>query len=298
MEPGVVPERNEAAMPVVESNGIDIYYEEHGSGEPLLLIMGWGANAATWRPQLPGLAEQFRVITFDNRGVGRSSSPEGPYSVPQMAGDVVGLLDALEVPRAHVFGISLGGMIAQELAIEHPGRVDALILGCTTPGSCHAAGVARLHNDVSAFRDANGQGSLEWFSEFLRRLWTEEAVIESTTELQDFVLSLIRFPPTSHGLRSQADAVLKHDTYDRLEQIRHRTLVMTGDEDMLIDPKNSKILAKRIPNAELQIFEGLRHAFHLERPDLSNNAIIDFILGTRRAERADPPLELAERRRS
>ena len=297
MEPEVVPERTEAAMATIESNGIEIYYEEHGSGEPLLLIMGWGGNAATWHPQLAGLAEQFRVIAFDNRGVGRSSSPEGPYSVPQMADDVVGLLDALELPRTHVFGISLGGMIAQELAIEHPGRVDTLILGCTTPGSCHAAGVARLHNDISSFRDSNAQGSLEWLGDFLRRLWTEDAMTKSTAELQDFVLSLIRFPPTSHGLHFQADAVLEHDTYDRLEQIRSRTLVMTGDEDTLIDPKNSAILAERIPNAELQIFEGLRHAFHLERPDLANKAIIEFILGTRLEAKADPPLELSERRR-
>ena len=297
MEPEVVPERTEAAMATIESNGIEIYCEEHGSGEPLLLIMGWGGNAATWHPQLAGLAERFRVITFDNRGVGRSSSPEGPYSVPQMAGDVVGLLDALEVPRAHVFGISLGGMIAQELAIEHAGRVDTLILGCTTPGSCHAAGVAKLHSDVSAFRDSNGQGSLEWLSDFLKRLWTEEALTESTAELQDFVLSLIRFPPTAHGLSNQADAVLDHDTYDRLDQIRSRTLVMTGDADALIDPRNSEILAERIPNAELLIFEGLRHAFHLERPDLSNKAIIEFILGTPLEAKADPPLELAKRPR-
>jgi len=284
-------------MATIESNGIEIYSEEHGAGEPLLLIMGWGGNAATWRPQLAGLAKEFRAITFDNRGVGRSSAPEGPYSIPQMADDVVGLLDSLEVPRAHVFGISMGGMIAQELAIQHPGRVDTLILGCTTPGSCRAAGVARLHSDISDFRDSNGQGSLEWLSEFLRRLWTEEAMTKSTTELQDFVLSLIRFPPTAHGLRHQADAVLEHDTYDRLGQIPHRTLVMTGDEDMLIDPKNSEILAERIPNAKLQIFEELRHAFHLERPDLANEAIIEFILGKRRVAKAKPPLELAERPR-
>jgi len=282
-------------MAIIESNGIELYYEEHGSGEPLLLIMGWGGNAATWHPQLAGLEKEFRVIAFDNRGVGRSSAPEGPYDTPQMANDVVGLLDALDVPCTHVFGISMGGMIAQELAIEHPGRVDTLILGCTTPGSCRAAGVARLHNDISDFRDSNGQGSLEWLGEFLRRLWTEDAIMKSTTELQDFVLSLIRFPPTGHGLHHQADAVLEHDTYDRLAQISHRTLVMTGAEDTLIDPKNSEILAKRIPNAKLRIFEELRHAFHLERPDLANEAIIEFILGKRREAKADHPLELAER---
>ena len=264
-------------MATIQANGIDIYYEEHGSGDPLLLIMGWGGNAASWRPQLSGLAERFRVIVFDNRGVGRTSAPDRPYSIPQMAHDTVELLDALEIPRAHVFGISMGGMIAQEMAIEHPGRIDKLILGCTTPGGNRAAGVARLHSDVSAFREQNGQHDLEWFSEFLLRLWTQEAMTKSATEMQDFVFSLIRFPPTTHGLTHQAAAVLEHDTHDRLSAIVHETLVMTGDDDLLIDPQNSVILAKKIPNAQLLVFEGLRHAFHLEKPKLTNRAIIEFL---------------------
>ncbi len=281
-------------MATIGSNGIDIYYEEHGSGEPLLLIMGWGGNAATWNPQLDGLAQHFRVITFDNRGVGRTSAPDSPYTTEQMACDVVGLLDGLEIPRAHVFGISMGGMVAQELALQHPGRLDSLILGCTTPGSSRAAGVAKLHGDIAAFRDSDSRHDLEWISEFLRRLWTEEAMTKSVTELQDFVLSLIRFPPTSHGLGHQAEAVAAHDAYDRLHQIEHRTLVMTGDEDGLIDPENSVILAERIPNAELRVFEGLRHAFHLERPTLVNDAIISFILQLDQEEEATPARELVE----
>lgn len=281
-------------MPTIEANGIEIYYEEHGSGEALLLVMGWGGNAATWHPQLEGLAEHFRVIAFDNRGVGRSSAPEGPYTVSQMAEDVAGLMDGLELESAHVFGTSMGGMVAQELAIQEPGRVDALVLGCTTPGGKRAAGVARLHADIADFQDTNGDQDLEWLSEFMKRLWSEEAMVKSPRELQDFVLSLIRFPPTPHGLSHQAEAVAAHDAYDRLHRIRHRTLVMTGDEDALIDPKNSAILAKRIPNAELAVFEGLRHAFHLERPALVNDAIISFILGIDREDGVDPAPELAE----
>lgn len=290
------PEKQEAGMSTAVANGIDIYYEEHGSGEPLLLIMGWGGNAASWRPQLEGLAGHFRVIIFDNRGVGRSSAPDEPYTIPQMARDTVGLLDALEVPRAHVFGISMGGMIAQEMAIEHPGRIGKLVLGCTTPGSSRAAGVARLHSDVASFREQNGQHDLEWFSEFLLRLWTPEAMIKSVPELQDFVFSLIRFPPTTHGLTHQTSAVLAHDTYGRLEDIQHRTLVMTGDDDLLIDPENSVILANKIPEARLLVFEGLRHAFHLEKPHLANEAIIEFLqdqvpaakAGRRRRQTAKP----------
>lgn len=266
-------------MATIRANGIDIYYEERGDGEPLLLIMGWGGNAATWNPQLGGLAERHRVLVFDNRGVGRTSAPEGPYSIQQMATDAARLLDALEIDQTHVFGISMGGMVAQELAIGHPERVGALILGCTTPGGERAAGLDRLHQDISAFREwsETGDADLEWFSEFLKRLWTEEALAKSESHLQDFVLSLIRFPPTPHGLRHQADAVSEHDSYDRLHQIRHRTLVITGDEDTLIDPQNSFILSERIPAAELRVFEGLRHAFHLEQPDLVNSVIIDFI---------------------
>jgi len=280
-------------MAKAETNGIEIYYEEHGSGEPLLLIMGWGGNAASWRPQLAGLAEHFRVIAFDNRGVGRTSAPEGPYTIPQMAQDATGLMDELDIRRAHIFGISMGGMIAQELAIEQPNRIDKLVLGCTSPGSTQAAGVAQLHGDVASFRDQNGQHDLEWFQEFLLRLWTQDAMTKATAELQDFVLSLIRFPPTSHGLIHQAEAVLSHNTYDRLSQIQHETLVITGDEDPLIHPENSVILAERIPNARLMVFEGLRHAFHLEKPHLANDAILEFLLATRRTTRAARRRKLA-----
>ena len=272
-------------MPTVQANDIDIYYEECGSGEPLLLIMGWGGNATTWKPQIPGLAEQYRLIVFDNRGVGRTSAPEGPYTIDEMVADTAGLMDALDLPWAHVFGISMGGMIAQELALQHPERVGTLTLGCTSPGSSRAAGVEQLRSDLAAFREVSDSGSpdLEWLAELLKHLWTVEALAKADSYLQDFVFSLIRFPPKRHGLRGQADAVSGHNAYRRLHQIRHPTLVITGAEDTLIDPRNSTILAKRIPGAELRLFAGLKHAFHLERPDLVNSVIIDFIERTREA---------------
>lgn len=266
-------------MPTVQANGIEIYYEEHGAGPPLLLIMGWGGNAATWQPQLPGLAGRFRVIAFDNRGAGRTKAPDGPYTTGEMADDTAGLLDALELPSAHVFGISMGGMVAQELALNYPERVKTLVLGCTSPGGRNAAGVERLNADIDTVRatDDADIANVEWFSDFLKRLWTDDALIKSESQLQDFVLSLIRFPPPVLGLRWQTDAIAAHDAYDRLPQIGHRTLVITGAEDGLIDPANSSILAEQIPNAELRIFPELKHAFHLERPDQVNSVIIEFI---------------------
>jgi len=269
----------------VLANGIDVYYEEHGEGDPLLLIMGWGGNAATWRPQLRGLAERFRVIVFDNRGVGRTSAPFERYSIPQMAEDAVALLQALEVRRAHVFGVSMGGMVAQELALRFPEWVDALVLGCTSPGSERAPGLAKLRGDVAEFHKTAAAGGVDlgWFGEFMRLLWTERAISRADTSLQDFILSLIRFPPTVHGMKHQAEAVLAHDTYSRLGEIKQATFVITGDDDPLIDPENSQVLAQRIPRAQLRVFEGLRHAFHLERPDEANAAVIDFIEDARRS---------------
>ncbi|MGB2694609.1 MAG: alpha/beta hydrolase [Dehalococcoidia bacterium] len=265
-------------MATVETNGIQLYYEEHGEGEPLLLIMGWGGNAATWAPQLPGLSEHFRVIAFDNRGSGRSSAPDEPYSTVQMAEDTVGLLDALDVPRAHVFGISMGGMIAQELALAHPERVNALVLGCTSAGGPRAAGFAGLRREIQSFRATNGEGpDLEWFGEFMKTLWTDEALARSAPSVQDFVLSFIRYPPALHGMKHQAGAIATHDAHDRLSEIAHRVLVITGDKDRLVHPWNSHTLANRIPNAKLHVFTGLLHAFHLERADAVNSRIIDFI---------------------
>jgi len=268
----------QSLMPTVTANDIDIYYEEHGSGEPLLLIMGWGGNAATWAPQLPGLSERYRVITFDNRGAGRTSAPDGPYSTQQMAADTIALLDALDVPRVHVFGISMGGMIAQELALAAPDRVGALILGCTSPGGEAALGAGALRGEIRDFQEkGDAYQDFEWFSEFLKRLWTDDALARSDAYLQDFVLSLIRFPAPAHGLRAQGAAVAGHDAYDRLFAIRNPTLVITGDEDGLIDPGNSRVLVERLRNAQLWLFPGLRHAFHLERPDLVNPAILSFL---------------------
>ena len=271
-------------MSTVHVNGIDLYYEEHGEGEPLLLIMGWGGNAATWKPQLPGLAERFRVIVFDNRGVARSSSPKAPYSTPQMAEDTLGLLDALDVARAHVFGISMGGMVAQEFALAHPERVDALILGCTSAGGNRSAGFADLRGEIADFHELSEDGGpdLQWFSEFLQRLWTDEALARYDRHLQDFLFSMIRFPPPTHGMRNQAKAIAGHNAYDRLIDIRRPTLVITGEEDGLIHPLNSLALAERIPSGELRLFPELKHAFHLERPDLVNPTIIEFIERVRR----------------
>ena len=119
-------------MPKVKVNGIDIYYEEHGSGEPVVMIGGLGADTTLWSKQVPAFSERFRVVVFDNRGSGQSDKPDKPYSIPMFAADTVGLMQALGIERAHVVGASLGGLVAQELVLTHPEMVDRLVLVCTT----------------------------------------------------------------------------------------------------------------------------------------------------------------------
>src|ERR1700730_7092607 len=125
-------------MPFVENQGVKIYWEEQGQGAPILLIMGLGWTSDLWFRSRPALAKRYRTILFDNRGVGRSDVPPGPYSIAQMASDAAAVLDAARVDSAHIFGVSMGGMIAQEFALQYPNKVRSLILGCTAPGGPQA----------------------------------------------------------------------------------------------------------------------------------------------------------------
>ena len=137
-------------MPHLQSNGVSLYYEEHGSGEPLLLIMGFTVSSIGWHWNIPAFAQSFRTIAFDNRGVGQSDKPDEPYSMAMFADDTAGLLDGLGIEQAHIFGISMGGMIAQEFALRHPGRVTSLTLGCTNCGGENHRAVQRPRGDAHA----------------------------------------------------------------------------------------------------------------------------------------------------
>jgi 3-oxoadipate enol-lactonase len=248
-------------VPFQPVNGARLYYEEHGAGEPLLLITGFTISAAVFEPVLDRYAERFRCIVYDNRGAGRTRAPRRPTAMPELAADAAGLLERLGVESAHVYGLSMGGMVAQELALRFPERVRGLVLGGTTPGGPRAARPAL--GELSALAGGGRRGWLAGalFSPAFRR--------EHPERVRELLAYFARHPATADGLLAHWWATVYHDTTARLGRIQAPTLVMHGECDALAPLANARVLAARIPDAELAIVPGAGHAYALERPETS-----------------------------
>jgi 3-oxoadipate enol-lactonase len=246
-------------MPFAALNGVLLHYEETGDGPPLLLIAGIPAIASDWLALAEALAGTHRVIAFDNRGSGESDAPPGPYTTAELADDAAALLDALGAVPADVFGMSMGGMIAQELALRHPGSVRRLVLGCT-----HASTRTAVRPPKEASRAFAAE--VGW-TERMRLLspfaFTEEV---DAGLLERFIEKKSGDVQSEEGYRAQIAAVLAHDASERLAGIGHETLVVTGDYDRVIPAANSDLLASEIPNARLVVIPGAGHLFFVERP--------------------------------
>lgn len=274
-------------MPKATVGDIELYYEEHGSGDPLLLIMGLGADANGWMFQTPELAKHYRTIVFDNRGVGRSDKPAGPYTIAQMADDAVGLLNHLGIERAHVCGISMGGMISQEVALRHPQRVRSLVLGCTyaKPDTGVLQNSALSASVLGG--SADGQGKIDidlskidpmmFFQALLPLTFNQSFIETDLPKVMQMFAGSVEYGFDLNAVFAQVQATMTHDTLDRLKQIKAPTLVITGDNDRLIPPSNSDVLAAAIPAARLVKIPGGSHAFNIETPDLYNRAVLDFL---------------------
>jgi pimeloyl-ACP methyl ester carboxylesterase len=263
-------------MSVAASGDAELYFESTGAGAPVLLVMGLGMNATGWWRTVPVLAEAgLKVIAFDNRGVGRSSRPPGPYSVPQMADDCAAVLDAAGEASAHVYGISLGGMIAQELALRHPERVRSLVLGATTPGGRQAV---PLPDDVRAFFERRADMPAEeavWASVPYNYGPTTRA--HHAQRIGEDVAQRLRFPIEPDGYRAQLAAALDHSALDRVSTLTHRTLVVHGDADVMVPPGNGELLARAIPDAELELLPGAGHLYPTDAPD-ADRRVAQFLL--------------------
>ena len=262
-------------MPTTKANGIEIYYETHGEGPPLLLIMGLGANATAWWRQIPAFAERHRVIAFDNRGAGRSEKPAGPYNIPQLADDAAALMDVLGIGSSHVFGMSLGGMIAQEYALRHPHRVQALVLGGTTPGGAKA--VTAGAEVVTHFATVATLPVEQAIERGMSLLYSDAFIATNREWLLPRALELAHLMPPPHALQAQLIAAMTHNTYDRLGKIGAPTLVLSGTADKIVPHPNAALLSEGIPGARLVAFEGAGHGFLVERAEDVNRSVLGFL---------------------
>lgn len=263
-------------MPIVHTNGIDMYYDERGRGVPLILIMGLGADNSLWHDHVQEYAKHFRCLLIDNRGAGRSDMPEGPYTTRQMADDVAGLLRALKVDRAHVAGISMGGAIAQELTVNYPCLVRSLTL-ISTWDVCdpYTAKVFDSFKSLIITSDPISFNRLlqlwifspDWHKlrpeDLLRR---EQSVRENSN------------PMPIHAFQAQCDACMAHNTRGRLEKIQIPTLVTVGDQDIFTPITYAHSIVSQISDADLFVMKNAGHAHHWEQLDLFNHQTLDFLL--------------------
>jgi len=270
-------------MAIAQVGDINIYYEIHGEGEPLLLITGYGANSQWWYPQIPAFSQEYQVIALDNRGSGRSDKPDISYTIEMMAEDTAGVLDAVGIDAAHVFGVSMGGMIAQEFALHYPEKVISLILACTTPGGRNS--VLPDEEAMTFLFDLESRKELtleEQARQMLPFLFTQEFIDRNPERIDTFVAGMLEYVTPLHGYQRQGEAIMGFNAYDRLPKIKAPTLVIAGTADRVIPVENSRIIASRIPNAELVIFENMGHGFLGEAVEEANKAVLDFLRRHRR----------------
>jgi 3-oxoadipate enol-lactonase len=254
-------------VPIARVNGISLNYKVEGNGEPLLLIGGFNSERITWIFQIREFRKYFKVISFENRGSGKSEKPPGGYEIKTMMADTTGLMDYLGIPRAHILGVSMGALIAQEIAINYPERVDKLVLG------------------TSYCRVDETNGPTKEMIKFtrlpLRRMLDPMANLMLNLRL--FRLLLLPFARIKNRLadiasiQGKLEAANRHDTQDRLGLIKSPTLVIAGDRDRVIKPESSLEAAKRIPGSQLVMIEGGSHMVFLEMSRVFNREVLAFL---------------------
>jgi pimeloyl-ACP methyl ester carboxylesterase len=260
-------------MPYVENEGAKIYWEELGGGEPLLLIMGLGSASDMWYRLLPRFAERYRTIFFDNRGVGRSDPHPGPYSIATMAADAAAVLDAAGVEQARVFGFSMGGFIAQELALRYPERVRRLVLASTACGGREVVWAAPEVLTALEARTVKSREEGFWTTApYNYDAATPRELIEEDLEVT------LRSPLKRESYQAQLRAIMSWEgSHSRLSSLSIPTLVIHGESDQLIPTENASILARVIPGAELVLLPDAGHRFMTDKTDEAISSILEFL---------------------
>lgn len=261
-------------MPKAKLKDVTLYYEVHGKGFPLLLIAGLGSDSSSWLGVIHKLSKNFQVIVFDNRGCGRSDITCRKYTIRQMAQDTIKLLDFLKIEQTHILGHSMGGYIAQELAINYPDRVDKLILESTAP-------VSSQRNNV-LFEDFYNQLKKDGYCETWFKRWTEwlfsPRLIADSAFIDTFIKNSVKYSylQKAEGLKGQIDAIASFDARYNISTIKAKTFIIEGKDDILVTPEEAEMLAKSIPKSIFQLLDRVAHSIHIENPKLFTGTVLGF----------------------
>jgi pimeloyl-ACP methyl ester carboxylesterase len=267
-------------MPTLSANGLTLAYETHGQGRPLVLIAGVGYGAWFWRWVIPDLARRYRVIVFDNRGAGGSDKPDGPYTVPMLAADATGLLDGLGITGACVLGHSLGGFVAQELAVLRPDLVGRLILASTNHGGMNVVPITPEALKVLTDRSGDPGDLIRRGIDIATAPGWAKAQPGIVQELIDYRLTNPVPPPqyaaqvlAGAGMAQLSDAQVK----ERLAALTMPALILFGEHDRVVPPGNAGLLAGKMPDARVVLLPGVGHIFPIEDPGATVRAVTDFL---------------------
>ena len=264
-------------VPTVTVDETQLYYERRGAGPPLLLLQGMGANSLHWgEPFLAALERDFELVLYDHRGIGRSDPLEGDLTIARLAADALGLLDALELPEAHVLGFSMGGMVAQELALAAPQRIRTLTVGATSCGGTQSRPTPPAI--IQRLTAAALSGDFERLLRAGFEVVVSGAYASEPEHYAAFVAAARHLPVSLSVLMDQKIAVEAYDAYSRLRALRAPTLVIHGTADELLAPINGELVASLIPGARLELLEGVGHLFFWEQPQRSAELVADFAL--------------------
>jgi pimeloyl-ACP methyl ester carboxylesterase len=263
-------------MPKINVNDIEIYYETSGNGPNLTLVMGLGCSARQWQWMVPVFAESFRVLVFDNRGVGRSGKPDMEYTTELFADDTCELLKALGVEKTHLCGASMGGLIAQKFALKYPDMVDKLVLGCTLPNFTH---LPPAPDDLERMQASQLLPLEESIEEMMRLFLTEDFLTTRHDEAAE-LKKIMMYEKEEQGQDAffmQLGAAQNHDTLNDVSEINVPTLMISGDKDPIAPVANAHFLADRIHNSTLAIMKGVQHAFWVEKYDEACRIIKNYL---------------------
>jgi len=263
-------------MPKVKVGDINMYYEIHGEGEPLVFIDGRNMCHDLLYKHVPVFAKEYKVISFDNRGVGKSDKPDVPYSLEMMANDLAGLLDVIGIEKAHFMGYSMGARIAEEMALSYPERVISLVLACPITWSIELHNQPELPTAEERMRRVPPSPE-ETARDFLARVLSEE-FIKNNHKLKEKLVKIIKKgygPP--HAQNWHAHASDTYDNYKRLPQIKAPTIIIAGSADRTVSLDNIRILKERLPGAELAIMDNMPHFLMWEGFDEFNKIMLDFL---------------------